>query len=197
MARVTHGALRTEEALIKGGENIPLITRTIKPSCQSSASLPAHSQPSVRAGQSAEDPSRRILLPMLALKGRPGKRGAPRAGTHRVDGQVAAGVGGGDAVEDPGAGDGPDQLGHDVEQRAEQGDLVAHEEGDGHSGVDVGAADVAEGLHQGADGQPEGQRDLQDAGQGRWPLQRRAQPDEDEDERGEELHKDGSGKGQG
>lgn len=98
--------------------------------------------------------------------------GSPPGGeTYRIDGQVAAGVGWRHTIEDASASDGPSQLGDHVEERPEEGDLVPNEEGDGHRGVDVGAADVAERLHQCADGQAEGQRDLQDAGEGRRPLQ--------------------------
>ena len=74
-------------------------------------------------------------------------------------------------MEQGGPGHSPQQLGSHVEDSAEKGDVAAHQAGHSHGRVDVGPADVAQSLHQGADSQAKGHGDLQHRGQGLWPVE--------------------------
>lgn len=65
----------------------------------------------------------------------------------------------------------PQQLGSHIESRSKEGDMAAHEAGHGHSRVDVGPADVAQSLNQGADAQAKGHGDLEHRGWGAGPLE--------------------------
>lgn len=82
---------------------------------------------------------------------------------HLVDGQAFPRVGWGDLVQDGSPCHGPQELGHHVEDCTQEGDVGADEASHRHRRVDVGSADVPQGLDQRANGQAKSQCSLKDA----------------------------------
>lgn len=91
--------------------------------------------------------------------------------THCIDSQVPSDVWWCDLMEQSSPCHGPQQLGSYVEGSSEKGDMAAYQASHSHSRIDVGPADVAQSLHQGANSQAEGHGNLQHRGQGLWPVE--------------------------
>lgn len=100
-------------------------------------------------------------------------------------------------VQDPRSGDGTQTLAEHVEDAFGQAQLPGADHCRGHGRVDVAAADVAEALGQGGDGEAEAERDEHQIW-GQWllrlqaPVDRRAQAKKDKDESSQELPWDSS-----
>ncbi|TNN73095.1 hypothetical protein EYF80_016581 [Liparis tanakae] len=93
-------------------------------------------------------------------------------------------------TEDGGPGHGPQALGDHVENGAEKRQLRADEVGEGDGGVNVAAADVADGLDEGGGRQPEAQGHVEDVVRPGGPAQGGAHAEEDEEHGPEELRED-------
>ena len=80
-----------------------------------------------------------------------------------VRGVQPAGLAACDEVEDSGTGDGAENLGDDVGGEVGGGEALPRPEAHRHGRVQVAARDVADGVGHGQHGEPEGQRDADEA----------------------------------
>lgn len=109
---------------------------------------------------------------------------------YRVHGHVSSHVAGRDPVQHGGPSQGPQALGGHVEDGPEQRHLRPDQVGEGDGGVDVAAADVADGLDEGGSREPKAQGHMENIVSAAGPAQGGPHAEEHEEHGPEELCED-------